>query len=71
MAHAFAPPTHANGSATGARYDEQRFSPLARLDDTNVTRLRLAWAHDLDTPQRAQESTPLVIDGVMYVTSAW
>jgi PQQ-dependent dehydrogenase (methanol/ethanol family) len=55
----------------GRTYDEQRFSPLTRVDDTNVASLALAWAHDLDTPRRAQESTPLVIDGVMYVTSAW
>jgi quinohemoprotein ethanol dehydrogenase len=55
----------------GRTYDEQRFSPLARIDAGNVSRLALAWAFDLDTPQRAQESTPLVIDGVMYVTSAW
>ena len=31
----------------------------------------LAWSYDLDTPHRVQEATPLVIDGVMYVTSAW
>ena len=33
--------------------------------------LGLAWFYDLDTAHRGQESTPLVIDGVMYVTSAW
>jgi quinohemoprotein ethanol dehydrogenase len=52
-------------------YDEQRYSPLSRLDATNVKRLGLAWYIDLDTAARAQESTPLVIDGVMYVTTAW
>jgi quinohemoprotein ethanol dehydrogenase len=55
----------------GRTYDEQRFSPLARVDADNVSKLGLAWAFDLDTAHRAQESTPLVIDGVMYVTSAW
>ncbi len=55
----------------GRTYDEQRFSPLDRIDVGNVAELGLAWAFDLDTPHRVQESTPLVIDGVMYVTSAW
>jgi PQQ-dependent dehydrogenase (methanol/ethanol family) len=55
----------------GRTYDEQRFSPLARIDVGNVGQLGLAWSYDLDTPHRVQEATPLVIDGVMYVTSAW
>ena len=55
----------------GRTYDEQRFSPLEKVDAGNVSQLGLAWSFDLDTPHRAQESTPLVIDGVMYVTSAW
>ena len=54
----------------GRTYDEQRFSPLARIHQDNVGELKLAWYFDLDTT-RGQEATPLVIDGVMYVTSAW
>jgi glucose dehydrogenase len=50
----------------GRTYDEQRFSPLDKVDVGNVGELGLAWAFDLDTAHRAQESTPLVIDGVMY-----
>src|ERR1044072_2459436 len=55
----------------GCTYDEQRFSPRTRIDGGNVAQLGLAWSYDLDTPHRVQEATPLVIDGVMYVTSAW
>jgi quinohemoprotein ethanol dehydrogenase len=55
----------------GRNYFEQRFSPLKLIDATNVSQLKLAWFYDLPTAARAQESTPLVIDGVMYVTSAW
>ena len=55
----------------GRTYDEQRYSPLDRISASNVANLGLAWHYDLDTAARAQESTPLVIDGVMYVTSAW
>ncbi len=43
----------------------------SRSTAENVGQLGLAWRYDLDTAHRAQESTPLVIDGVMYVTSAW
>lgn len=54
----------------GRTYDEQRYSPLKQIDVSNVNTLGLAWSYDLDTT-RGQEATPLVIDGVMYSTSAW
>lgn len=55
----------------GRTYDEQRFSPLKQINIDTVGRLKLAWHHDLDAAHRVQESTPLIVDGVMYVTSAW
>jgi glucose dehydrogenase len=54
----------------GRTYSEQRFSPLARITADNVKQLGLAWHADLDT-NRGQEATPLVIDGAMYVSTAW
>lgn len=54
----------------GRTYDEQRYSPVAKVDQQNVKNLGLAWYFDLDT-SRGQEATPLVIDGTMYFTSAW
>ena len=54
----------------GRTYDEQRFSPLAAIDQSTVKDLQLAWYFDLDT-RRGQEATPLVVDGTLYVTSAW
>ncbi|HXS31463.1 MAG TPA: PQQ-binding-like beta-propeller repeat protein, partial [Steroidobacteraceae bacterium] len=54
----------------GRTYDEQRYSPLTQINAQNVSRLGLAWYYDLDT-NRGQEASPLVIDGVLYVTSAW
>ena len=53
----------------GGDYDEQRFSLLDQLNETNVSKLGLAWYSDIDT-ERGQESTPVVVDGVMYVTGA-
>jgi quinohemoprotein ethanol dehydrogenase len=61
----------ANWLSYGRTYDEQRFSPLKKLNAENVQQLGLAWYFDLDTAHRVQEATPLVIDGVMYVSSAW
>jgi len=57
-------PTH------GRTYSEQRYSPLTQIDSTSVGRLGLAWSYELKTG-RGQQATPLVVDGVMYVTSAW
>jgi len=54
----------------GRTYDEQRFSPLDRINTGNVKSLGLAWFADLDTA-RGQEATPLVIDGTVYITTAW
>jgi alcohol dehydrogenase (cytochrome c)/quinohemoprotein ethanol dehydrogenase len=55
----------------GRTYDEQRFSPLTQISAKNVAALRLAWHHDLPPDARPHEATPLVVDGVMYVTSSW
>lgn len=55
----------------GRTYDEQRFSPLKDINADNVSQLKLAWHYNLDAVHRAQESTPVVVDGVMYVTSAY
>jgi len=54
----------------GRTYDEQRFSPLDQVNTGNVKNLGLAWFADLDTA-RGQEATPLVIDGTIYITTAW
>ena len=59
-----------NWMTYGRTYDEQRFSPLNQINDQNVSQLGLAWYYDLDT-KRGQEATPIVVDGVMYFTSAW
>ena len=54
----------------GRTYNEQRFSLLMDISDRNINQLGLAWSFDLDT-RRGQEATPIVVDGVMYFTSAW
>jgi PQQ-dependent dehydrogenase (methanol/ethanol family) len=59
-----------NWMSYGRTYDEQRFSPLEQINPETVGDLGLAWWMDLDS-NRSQETTPLVIDGVMYITLQW
>jgi quinohemoprotein ethanol dehydrogenase len=54
----------------GRDLSETRFSPLRQITTGNVDQLGLAWSYDFpDT--RGLEGTPLVADGVMYVTGNW
>ncbi len=59
-----------NWMSNGRDYGEQRFSPLDQLNTENVNQLSLAWYADIDT-SRGQEATPIVVDGAMYVSTAW
>ncbi len=54
----------------GRTYSEQRYSPLTAINKATVGKLSLAWYADLDT-ERGQEATPLVVDGALYVSTAW
>ena len=60
----------ANWITYGRNYEEQRYSPLAQINAETVGDLGLAWSADMDTA-RGQEATPLVMDGRMYLTTAW
>ena len=55
-------PTY-NGTTRGSRH-----SPLAQIDTANVGRLVPRWIFNLPNVPRLQ-GTPVVVDGVMYVTS--
>jgi alcohol dehydrogenase (cytochrome c) len=54
-------------------YDAQRYSPLARIDRSNVKDLRLAYAVALGGTSANEnlESTPLAEDGFLYVVDQW
>jgi len=66
----------ANAAATrdwpsyGLDYSETRFSKLSQITVDNVKDLGLVWSYDLAS-SRGVEATPLVVDGVMYVTAPW
>jgi quinohemoprotein ethanol dehydrogenase len=59
-----------NWLAHGRTYGEERFSPLDQIDATNVSRLGLAWHHDTGR-DRGHEASPIVVDGVMFLTTSW
>ena len=50
-------------------YFSQRYSRLSQIDNENVGQLEMQWAFQLQALDRA-ETTPLVVDGVMYVTES-
>jgi alcohol dehydrogenase (cytochrome c)/quinohemoprotein ethanol dehydrogenase len=60
----------ANWMTYGRDYAEQRYSALDQINADTIGDLGLAWFADLDTA-RGQEGTPLVIDGRIYITTAW
>ena len=49
--------------------DSQRFSGLDQIHNRNVGDLELKWAYQIPQLDRA-ETTPLVVDGVMFITEA-
>ena len=53
-----------NWIAHGRTYEEQRFSPLLKINKDSVSDLGLAWYKDMGT-NRALEATPIVVDGIM------
>lgn len=54
----------------GKNYNEDRFSPLDQITKSNIDSLGLAWSINLGT-KRGIEATPIVVDGIMYVTGPW
>jgi len=60
----------ANWLSYGRNYSEDRYSPLVQINKDNVSRLGLAWDIDLGF-RRGFEATPIVVDGIMYVSGAW
>src|SRR5688572_4349915 len=58
-----------NWPAPGRVATETRFSPLAEINRETVSRLRLAWTLDLDVT--SVNSTPLAVDGVVYVAAGY
>ncbi|MEJ0024888.1 MAG: PQQ-dependent dehydrogenase, methanol/ethanol family [Rhizomicrobium sp.] len=54
----------------GRTYGEQRYSPLKDVNIDTVKQLGVAWEFRTNTV-RGLESTPIVSDGIMFVTGSW
>jgi PQQ-dependent dehydrogenase (methanol/ethanol family) len=56
-------------------WKEQRYSPLAQINENNVGQLGLAWSYDIPpaagNPENRQEATHLVHNGVLYSIAPW
>src|SRR2546426_1768538 len=50
-------------------YSAHRYSTLDQIAPQNVKHLRPLWVHQIDALDKA-ETTPLVVDGIMYVTES-
>jgi len=59
----------------GRTFDEDRFSPLTQIGTANVSTLGIAWEFNdfvvRGRTHRGNEASPLVADGVMYVSGPW
>lgn len=55
----------------------QRYSPLEQINKSNVVKLQVAWIYDtgdfsdgtMNRIRSTFEATPLVMDGIMYITT--
>src|SRR4051794_24720704 len=52
----------------GMSYSQQRFSPLTQINRDTIKRLVPAWTYSMAN-NYGEESQPMIVDGVMYVTS--
>jgi quinohemoprotein ethanol dehydrogenase len=55
----------------GRDQSETHFSPLKQVDSTNIARLGLAFASDVEAPQGNIEGTPIMANGTVYTSFAW
>ena len=55
----------------GLTYKEQRFSLLTQINKSNLDELGLAWTKQIGDFNMRMQGTPIVVNGVMYVTNGW
>ena len=55
---------------TNGNYNQTRFYPEKQINKSNVGNLRPAWIFQTEVKE-SLETTPIVVDGVMYVTTSF
>src|SRR5277367_4729909 len=64
-----ASPVGADWTSYNGDYSGRRYSGLQQIKPENVAQLRAAWVFHPGNSERL-EATPVVVNGIMYVTSA-
>jgi alcohol dehydrogenase (cytochrome c) len=55
---------------TNGNYDQTRYFPGKQINTSNVGKLHPAWIFQTEVKE-SQETTPIVVNGVMYVTTSF
>jgi alcohol dehydrogenase (cytochrome c) len=55
---------------TNGNYEQTRYYPEKQINKSNVGKLRPAWIFQTEVKE-SLETTPIVVDGVMYVTTSF
>jgi len=55
---------------TNGNYDQTRYFPGKQIDTSNVGKLHPAWIFQTEVKE-SMETTPIVVNGVMYVTTSF
>ena len=55
---------------TNGNYEQTRFYPASQINTSNVKNLRPAWIFQTEVVE-SQETTPIVVNGVMYITTSF
>jgi alcohol dehydrogenase (cytochrome c) len=55
----------------GGQQSFWRYSALDSINRNNVKKLKVAWVFQAGDIEGGMQATPIVIDGVMYITTAW
>jgi alcohol dehydrogenase (cytochrome c) len=55
---------------TNGNYEQTRYYPAKQINTGNVGKLHPAWIFQMDV-RESLETTPIVVDGVMYVTTSF
>ncbi len=55
---------------TNGNYNQTRYYPARQINIGNVHKLRPAWIFQTEVVE-SMETTPIVVDGIMYVTTSF
>ena len=55
----------------GGSYQFWRYSALNQINRSNIKKLAPVWAFQAGVEDGGLQATPIVVDGVMYLTSSW